>query len=199
VAWLRDAQFRWGVNTTHRYEHQPFEEHRWNLFWALQRLGLGDALAPENEPAPLKLPHQDASTVALERTSGLGLATLAQLAKFAHGAGSRTQRLDLTPNLSQSAPGASTFSASQLTFSLAKKSRHPSISPLSKIWLSPHSSAPHLQHKRSSLQTRSSVSSAEKLDAISESGARGISGINVADLKQYAGLPARLTLVRGPR
>jgi exodeoxyribonuclease V gamma subunit len=196
VAWLRDAQFRWGVDETHRFEHQPFQEHRWNLFWALQRLGLGAFVAPKNQHLPLELPHPASRTVALERTSGLGLTTLAQLAKFAVSLESaRTIWTSPEPLPTQ----AWCEHLLHLTDSFLKcKEGSPSL----HLATLKNSILPSLIRAATPTQTVLTSDAFirllnEKLDGISESSTRGISGICVADLKQYAGLPARLTIIAG--
>jgi len=49
----------------HRAEFQNLSEHRWNLFWALQRLGLGAIVSPEQRSEPVSLGGTRYQTVPL--------------------------------------------------------------------------------------------------------------------------------------
>ena len=196
VGWLKDAQFRWGLNATHRSEFQNITEPRWNLFWALQRLGLGAIVSPECRDSVLVLPADSGESVALERASGLSLSRLASLAKFARALEAArsvwTQAVarpiaewnkrvaELIETFIEGTPLSVTQHHTKLVEHILpqlEKAAHPhnpDLAPEAYVRLL-----------------------GEKLASLSESSIRGGGGICVADMRQYAGVPARLILIAG--
>lgn len=77
LEWLEQAQFRWGIDDSHRAEVQGDGERRWNLAFALRRLALGAVVASSGSPRIVD------GDVPLERATGLDTAKLAALAHFA--------------------------------------------------------------------------------------------------------------------
>jgi exonuclease V gamma subunit len=196
VEWLRDAGFRWGTNPHHRSEHQPIAENRWNLAWAIQRLGLGAVTASAQSSHVFQLPGTQGATVPLDRASGLSVQELAQLARFA-AALERARILWTKPDtkpvgewnaqiktliedfLECSEPGPTQHSTKLTNTMLPALAR------------AAEGAAPEL-NADGYLRLLD-----EKLKTIGESGARGPGGICVADLREYAGVPARMILIAG--
>jgi exonuclease V gamma subunit len=77
VDWLEQARFVWGVDAHQRAQAQGEGEKRWNLAFALRRLGLGALVKGEDRDAVVD------GDAPLERAAGLSTALLAQLADFA--------------------------------------------------------------------------------------------------------------------
>jgi exodeoxyribonuclease V gamma subunit len=187
VAWLKDAQFRWGFDEGERAKDQGEGEHRWSLAFALRRLALGAAVAEK---------HRDGivdGAAPLDRARGLSVSTLASLAQFAErlwsarndwssggardladwcgrtqclceeflGTGNRQAQAHRAEVLSVILPGLRDLSSLKIT---------------SDAWL-------RLLK--------------EKLDRLAEGQAAGGGGITVADLRHYAGTPARMILIAG--
>ena len=195
VEWLQDAQFRWGLTPEHRRIYQEVPEPRWNLFWALRRLGLGGLVAEGRRDTVLAASEDTSATVPLERTNGLGLALLARLARFA-------TQISEARNLWCSAgprciadwnQALGTIVRECLSTRIGNAAAH--AAALHRDILEPLSRAAH-----STLPLEASAYLrllAEKLPALSDSGSRGSGGITVADLRHYAGVPARVVVVAG--
>ena len=195
VEWLQDAQFRWGLTPEHRRIYQEVPEPRWNLFWALRRLGLGGLVAEGRRDTVLATSEDTSATVPLERTNGLGLALLARLARFA-------TQISEARNLWCSAgprciadwnQALGTIVRECLSTRIGNAAAH--AAALHRDILEPLSRAAH-----STLPLEASAYLrllAEKLPALSDSGSRGSGGITVADLRHYAGVPARVVVVAG--
>ena len=195
VEWLQDAQFRWGLTPEHRRIYQEVPEPRWNLFWALRRLGLGGLVAEGRRDTVLAASEDTSATVPLERTNGLGLALLARLARFA-------TQISEARNLWCSAgprcitdwnQALGTIVRECLSTRIGNAAAH--AAALHRDILEPLSRAAH-----STLPLEASAYLrllAEKLLALSDSGSRGSGGITVADLRHYAGVPARVVVVAG--
>ncbi len=196
VSWLREAQFKWGLDTQHRAEFQPIQEHRWNLFWALQRLGLGALIAPENRETILTLPHQPEGTVPIERASGLSLTGLAQLAQFAVAL--QTARAFWSTSATRSVEewnkGLLELIGTFLDCSKGVSAQH--LAQLETSLIPALGKAARLTEVTLCADAYIRLLG-EKLAGIAESGGRGAGGICVADLRQYAGVPARLVLIAG--
>ena len=195
VEWLQDAQFRWGLTPEHRRLYQEVPESRWNLFWALRRLGLGGLVAESRRDAVLAASGDTPATVPLERTNGLGLALLARLARFA-------TRLSEARSLWCSAGPRSIADWNQALGTIVRDCLSTRIgnaaahtAALQRDILEPLNRAAH-----PTLQLEASAYLrllAEKLPALSDSGSLGSGGITVADLRHYAGVPARVVVVAG--
>jgi exodeoxyribonuclease V gamma subunit len=195
VEWLQDAQFRWGLTPDHRRQYQDIPESRWNLFWALRRLGLGGLVAEGQRDTILTGSENVPATVPLERTSGLGLALLARLARFATqlsearnlwcGAGPKT-----LPEWNQA---LGTIVRQCLSTRIGHAAAH--AAALQSDILEPlrRAADPSLQLEASAYLRVI----AEKLPSLSDSGSRGTGGLTVADLRHYAGVPARVVVVAG--
>jgi exodeoxyribonuclease V gamma subunit len=196
VSWLADANFRWGIDPAHRASFQEIHENRWNLCWALQRLGLGSLVNEEQVGSILPLQTGADPTVPLERAAGLSLKGLAQLARFAKALQASRNLWNHDEPLPMSEwntrlralvdtfidcrdPGASQhFIKLNNTILPALEKSVPESNP-------PLTADAYLRLLE------------EKLVSIGESGARGPGGICVADLKHYAGVPARMILIAG--
>ncbi len=195
VEWLKDAQFRWGLTPEHRRLYQEVPEPRWNLFWALRRLGLGGLVAEGRRDTVLAASGDTSATVPLERTNGLGLALLARLARFA-------TQISEARNLWCSAgprciadwnQALGTIVRECLSTRIGNAAAH--AAALHRDILEPLSRA---AHPTLPLETSAYLRLlAEKLPALSDSGSRGSGGITVADLRHYAGVPARVVVVAG--
>lgn len=196
VGWLQDAQFRWGASEEHRGEHQKIEESRWNLSWAVQRLGLGALSAPKPAGGVLELPNGKGEAVPLERASGLSLKDLAHLANFA-AALERARKVWTQANplpLADWNAHLKTLITEFLDCSDPVPAQH-----LSKLT---NTIMPSLNRAANGVVCHLSVDGYlrlldEKLKAIAESGVRGPGGICVADLREHAGVPARMILIAG--
>lgn len=196
VSWLEDAGFRWGINPDHRHPSQPIEEHRWNLFWALQRLGFGSLLPRENPPNASPSLQTDHPSAPLERATGLSLASLAQLAKFA----------DLLQNARSLWGTSLPRPISEWNESVAHILEHFFLcqsavddSHRHKILTSILPNLAKASHRGSLVVTADGFLRLleEKLASLGESGIRGRGGVVVADLREYAGVPARMILIAG--
>ena len=194
ISWLRDAQFFWGVDARHRQEIQEIEEARWNLTWALQRLGLGAILPTDALSSPLALPGAEQPILPLERASGLSLAPLAAFALFtsrlteARALWSNDTPRTLSVWLQHFAELCDAF------FDLKKAGLD--SGPLTQIVFHPLRQAaancdPSLtgQAFQRLLQQR--------LQLLSQDSIRGPGGICIADLRHYSGVPARMILIAG--
>lgn len=195
VNWLRDAGFRWGVDAAHRRTDQDLDEHRWNLSWALQRLALGGIVTESQRTAPLGGPLLPQATIPLERASGLSLELLAKLAHFLEAL--REARATWRPSATGSLadwnaatahlvetfihPGDSTDTAHANTL------KNGILPALSKT------AGPGVLFEVSGY-TRLLK---EKLQRLNDSASRGEGGIRVGDLRELAGVPARLVLITG--
>ena len=195
VEWLQDAQFRWGLTPEHRRLYQEVPESRWNLFWALRRLGLGGLVAEGRRDAVLDASGDTPATVPLERTNGLGLTLLARLARFA-------TRLSEARSLWCSAGPRSIADWNQALGTIVRECLSTRIGTAAA-----HAAALHRDileplcraaHPTLPLEASAYLRLlAEKLPALSDSGSRGSGGITVADLRHYAGVPARVVVVAG--
>jgi exodeoxyribonuclease V gamma subunit len=195
VEWLQDAQFRWGLTPEHRRLYQEVPESRWNLFWALRRLGLGGLVAEGRRDAVLTASGDTPATVPLERTNGLGLALLARLAHFA-------TRLSEARNLWCSAGPRSIADWNQALGTIVREILSTRIgnaaahaAALQRDILEPLGRAAHPTLPLEAAAYLRLLT--EKLPALSDSGSRGSGGITVADLRHYAGVPARVVVVAG--
>ncbi|MCX6864054.1 MAG: exodeoxyribonuclease V subunit gamma [Verrucomicrobia bacterium] len=195
VEWLQDAQFRWGLTPEHRRLYQEVPESRWNLFWALRRLGLGGLVAEGQRDTVLDASGNTPATVPLERTNGLGLALLARMARFA-------TRLSEARNLWCSVGPRSIADWNQALGTIVRECLSTRIgnaaaqaAALHRDILEPLSKAAHpTLPLEASAYLRLLT---EKLPALSDSGSRGSGGMTVADLRHYAGVPARVVVVAG--
>ncbi|MEY4690320.1 MAG: RecBCD enzyme subunit RecC [Verrucomicrobiota bacterium] len=195
VQWLQDAGFRWGLGPEHRRQYQDIPESRWNLFWALRRLGLGAMVAENRRDSLLDDCEGGQPGVPLERTNGLGLIQLARLARFAHrlrdardiwcGTGPRSipdwnrALRDLVYDCISNRLGPVASQAAALQSEI--------LEPLDRAAI------PELRLERTAYLRLLT----EKLGSLNGSGGRGPGGITVADLRQYAGVPARVVVVAG--
>ena len=195
VQWLRDARFRWGLSPGHRQEYQAIDEPRWTLEWALRRLGLGGVVSEEARDAVRMEPGLPVGIVPLERATGLGLGLLARLARLADSLG-KARRL-------WSEGGARTITAwNEAVAGIVRECLSTRVGDAAAQTAALHrevlepmarasASAPALQ-PAAYLRLLS-----VKLRALADSGGRGQGGITVADLRQHAGVPARLVVVAG--
>lgn len=198
VDWLKSAQFRWGIHEDHRNRFQEIDEHRWNLRWALQRLGLGAILPTKSLNQPITLPDAAHPTVALERASGLGLHTLANLALFA--ASLEEAHLfwstDEARPLSEWVEQTQTLVESMFDFKKARLEHHKTS--FQKVVLGV------LTEIAGNLQPQTTIAPdaflrllQQRLALLGGGGLGGRGGICVADLREYAGVPARVTVIAG--
>jgi exodeoxyribonuclease V gamma subunit len=196
VEWLRDTQFRWGTSAEHRIDHQQIEEIRWNLSWAIQRLGLGALSASNDASGILQPPNWNHAMVPIERATGLSLTALAQLATFA----ASLERARKVWNQTGPQPLANWNAALKTLINDFLDCTEPlPAQHLSKL---ANTIIPSLSRASAGLECNLSADGYlrilfEKLESIAESGARGPGGIRVADLREYAGVPARMILIAG--
>ena len=195
VDWLSNAGFRWGVSSEHRRTFQAISEDRWNLLWALQRLGLGGVVEEGKRDSILHLPHLPTDLVPLERASGLGLVLLAKLARLVKAI-EQAQKFWSQPVIRTLEAWNQALRKLVVDFTQTKD----------------HIAAQHsttLQRQILPALQRASGDSieldasgylrilSEKLTSLNLSSSRGIGGVQVADLRLYAGVPARMILVVG--
>ena len=189
VDWLKQAQFRWGLDATQRAVDQGDGEERWNLHFALRRLGLG-AVADEA--------HRDGivdGSAPLDRTSGLGIGTLASLAEFADFL-KQAQAVWATDEARTMTVWCREFQTLCENF-LGQGDRAASEQRATLI----NTLLPALE-RTSPSQVRLRADAAMRLvmaqaETLAEGHSSGGGGITVADLRQYAGTPARMILVVG--
>jgi exodeoxyribonuclease V gamma subunit len=196
IGWLRDAGFRWGTNAHHRSEHQPIVESRWNLFWAIQRLGLGAVSASASSAQAQQLPGAQSATVPLDRASGLSVQELAQLASFA----SSLERARVLWTQPEAKPVAEwNAGIKMLAHDFLDCSEPGPAQHCTKLL---NTILPALARAATAAESELNAEGylrllEEKLKTIGESGARGPGGILVADLREYAGVPSRMILIAG--
>jgi exodeoxyribonuclease V gamma subunit len=198
VDWLVSAQFRWGIHEEHRHRFQGIEEHRWNLQWALQRLSLGAVLPPTSLNEILTLPGSPHPTVPLERTSGLGLQALANLARFvshmeeAHRFWSLEEARPLSEWVEQMQRLVETM------FDFKKARLEPEKTSFQKIVFGPLAEIARGLQSQSLLEPEAFVRLLQqRLSLLSGGSPSGRGGTCVADLRQYAGVPARVIVIAG--
>ncbi len=195
VEWLQDARFRWGLSPEHRRQYQDIPESRWNLAWALRRLGLGALVSEDRRDSVLEISGEATPCVPLERTSGLGLGHLARLARFAQGLG-EARKIWCTggprpiPEWNQALSVivrecVSTRIGNAAAQAAALQSEI--LEPLGRA------AVPGVRLEAAAYLRLIT----EKLTALSGSGGRGSGGVTVADLRHYAGVPARVVVVAG--
>lgn len=195
VEWLREAGFRWGIDEGHRESVHAFKEERWNLSWAVQRLGLGGMVSEAQRQNPLGAGFQDFLTVPLERASGLSLELLAKLATFLDAL--LRARPAWVPGVERSLEDWN-----RALDRLIEEFLH----------LEDPSSAAHAGTLRNNilpalrrvggeellLETSGYLRLVqEKLQNLNDSASRGGGGVRVGDLRQMCGVPARLVVVAG--
>jgi exonuclease V gamma subunit len=195
VEWMQDAGFRWGVNAEHRGSIHTFEEHRWNLSWAVQRLGLGGIVAQESLQEPVGTGFQDQQTIPLERASGLGLALLAKLAAFLESL--EQARSSWIPGIERSLnawnAALEELMESFLSIEESSTAAHSGTLRNSILPALLRASGEELH-----LETGAYLALVhEKLQNLNDSANRGSGGIRVGDLRQMSGVPARLIVVAG--
>jgi exonuclease V gamma subunit len=196
VKWLEQARFRWGVDARQRAEVQGEGEQRWNLAFALRRLGLGAVVAAAECDSVVD------GEVPLERAAGLSTARLAKLAEFA----------------------TALFEAREAWIGQAADGKRGAAKPLGEwcalltdwctrfladgdgavgehrtqlvnvIIPSLVAAAPEGLLVRSDAVLRLLE---KPLESLSSGHGSGSGGITVADLLHYAGTPARMVLVAG--
>ncbi len=195
VEWLQDAQFRWGLTPEHRRHYQDIPEARWNLFWALRRLGLGGLVAEGRRDTVMAASGASEPTVPLERASGLGLVLLARLARFATELSKARDLWCATgpktlPDWNQA---LGTIVRNCLSTRVGNAAAHAAAFHGDILESLRRAADPDLRLEAPAYLRLI----AEKLPALSESGGRGNGGITVADLRQHAGVPARVVVVAG--
>ena len=195
VTWLGDAQFRWGLNPEHRRQFQDVPENRWNLLWALGRLGLGAVVEEGRRDVPMQLGDSPFETLPLERASGLGLRLLAKLAGFIR------RLLEVREQWARK-PARSIAEWNQIAASIAKtfistrdslNGQHATDFENKILPGLERAGACNIEVEAAAYRRLLS----EKLALLTESTHRGTGGVQVADLRQYAGVPARMILIVG--
>jgi exonuclease V gamma subunit len=195
VTWLGDAQFRWGLTPEHRLQFQDVPENRWNLLWALGRLGLGAVVEEGRRDVPIKLGNFPFETLPLERASGLGLRPLAKLAAF-------VRRLLEVRDQWNLKPARPVSEWNQIAASIVKTfiSTEDSLNGQHATDFA-NKILPGLQRAGASTIALDATAYrrllSEKLSLLTESTNRGTGGVQIADLRQYAGVPARMILITG--
>ena len=189
IAWLKNAQFRWGLDQSERAKEQGEGEHRWNMAFALRRLALGAIAAGELRDAVLD------GSAPLDRARGLSTAVLASLAFFA-------EQLWNFRKQWTAEPAREMKDWCELTKELCETfigngdqtEREHRIQILSSILPNLEASSPYGLKIGSDAWLRLLGA---KLDGLTESQITGGGGVTVADLRHYAGTPARMVLVAG--
>jgi len=189
VSWLADAHFRWGLDAAQRQEAQGEGETRWNLLFALRRLGLGAVVEAERRDGIV------AGVAPLDRASGLGVATLAGLARFAdHLSSARAVWADEQPRPLLEWRDELVMLCEQFLDPGDRKATEHRAMLLNQFLPALVQAAPATLSIRADAAIR--LLSAEMESLVLGSGAGG-GGITVADLRQYAGVPARMVVIAG--
>lgn len=195
LEWLDAAQFRWGIDESHREELHGLGERRWNLAFALRRLGLGAVVDGT------RLTTLVDGDVPLARATGLELSTLAHFTQLATAL--YEARRDWNMSSAPSLRCAKTLEQwSQLLISWCQRFIGDGESS------SVEHRAQFINHLVPSLVGTSSPSLLVDADAIVRlvnplldslggSNRSNAAGVTVADLRQHAGTPARMVLVAG--
>ncbi len=187
--WLEQARFRWGVDARQREEVQGGGEKRYNLAFALRRLGLGAVVNGEERDGVVD------GDAPLARAAGLSTALLAELAQFATalyearnawiGKGAKPLEAwcalltDWCTRFLGDGDGAVGEHRTQLVNTIL-----PALA----------ASAP----EGLLLQSDAVLRLLQKpLESLTASHGSGNGGITAADLLHYAGTPARMVLVAG--
>lgn len=196
MQWLEQAQFRWGLDVQQRAEVQGEGEARWNLAFALRRLGLGAVVSGNTRDGVVE------GAAPLERACGLSTALLARLAQFAttlyeareawvSNGGSGTPRAAramgewcaLLGQWCEQFLGYGLGTASEQMTQLVN-ALIPSLQAAAPAGLL--------------LQSDAVLRLLEKqLELLSAGQGAGSGGITVAELGHYAGVPAKMVLVVG--
>jgi exodeoxyribonuclease V gamma subunit len=195
VTWLADAQFRWGVTPEHRRVFQDVPENRWNLLWALGRLGLGAVVEEGLRDVPLQSTERSLGSIPLERASGLGLRLLAKLAGFVRVLQQARSQWNEKPSrpiadwnaIASSIAKAFVSTRDSLASQHATEFQNTILPGLARA------GAGGVELDAGAYRRLLS----EKLALLTESSNRGSGGIKVADLRHYAGVPARMILIAG--
>jgi exodeoxyribonuclease V gamma subunit len=196
LEWLEQAGFRWGLDARQRAEAQGEGESRWDLTFALRRLGLGAVVRGEERDGIVD------GAAPLERAAGLSTALLAQLALFATA----------LYEARQAWVGGVTDGEARRGKPLSQWCEHltdwcnrffgegnPVVSEhrtqlINSIIPSLEAAAP----AGLMLQSDAVLRLLDKpLESLSSGHGSGSGGITVADLRHYAGTPARMLLVVG--
>lgn len=196
LEWLTDSQFRWGLDQNHRAEIQDSKDPRWSLAFALRRLGLGAIVRNDERDGIVD------GAAPLERASGLAIAILARLAQFAQALS------EARSNWTGEGPEA----GRPVAKSMLEWTR------LLTIWIERFLdegqgaiAEQRTQILCSTLPALAAAAPADLLfgsdallrlleDALASLGTpqgSNAAGITVADLRQFAGTPARMQLIVG--
>ena len=196
VDWLEQARFRWGLDEGQRSQLQGPGEHRWNLAFALRRLGLGAVVSGELRDGVVD------GSAPLERAAGLSTTLLAQLAQFAAalyearkawmGKDADAERGTAKP-LGQWCALLIDWCNQFLGGGDGVVSEH-RTQLIDNIIPSLGQAAPEGLLVRSDALLRLLESS---LGVLSSTYGSAGGGITVADLRHYAGTPARLVVIAG--
>lgn len=190
IAWLKEACFRWGIDTEHRAGVQGTGEDRWNLFFALRRLGLGATVASDRRDTIVG--DEETGTVPLERATGLDTALLAALARFAEALAEARREWAIPRTLPQWAKLLTTLAERFLAPAGGKDAeQYTTLLDLILPGLAQGCTA-QLVAPDALLRLLT-----PRLEPLRESMSQGGFGITVADLGKYAGTPARFVLVAG--
>jgi exonuclease V gamma subunit len=194
--WLEQARFRWGIDARQRAEFQGEGEQRWNLAFALRRLGLGAVVKGDMRDGVVD------GDAPLERAAGLSTALLAQLAQFATalyearkawvGKDSGVE-LGTAKPLREWCALLTDWCTRFLGDGDGAVSEH-RTQLINTIIPSLAAAAPEGLMLRSDAVLRLLES---PLESLSSGQGSGGGGIPVADLCHYAGTPARMVLVAG--
>ena len=202
VSWLQDAQFRWGINHSHREQIQGADYPMGDFRFALRRLALGATATPRS------IGERVLDMVPLQRTAGIGvsrLADLAQLAAAIEGHASNWQALAQARPLNEWIDHLATLC--QDFFGIDREECPEGLNPLNWAQVTK-------QHKElfdaltayldQKLLDATPLSSdgfrrlvQPLLDTMDQELMGGGSGITVANLVDWAGTPAKVTAVVG--
>jgi exodeoxyribonuclease V gamma subunit len=196
LEWLEDAGFRWGLNADQRLNLQHLPEHRWNLRWALQRLALGGVVAPPSDQSPRPVfEHSQQPMIPLERASGLSLDLLAKLAQFLETLESAAHEWRTGHEQSL---GAWIDSAERLVNAFLAPNSPSEQGHANSLKNSVLPSFRRIVNPSALLETSGFARLLlEKISALNDTANRGHGGVRVGDLRQLAGVPARLILIAG--
>ena len=196
LGWLQDAGFRWGLNADQRLALQHLPETRWNLRWAVQRLALGGVVASTADVSPCPFfEHSAHPIVPLERASGLSLGLLAKLAHFLE----RLEEASVEWRTGHEQPLEAWIDSTQRLL-------NGFITPISPSEQSHDNTLKNsiLPGFRRTTSTSTLLETSgftrlllEKLSSLNDAATRGYGGVRVGDLRQLAGVPARLIVIAG--
>ncbi len=196
IRWLREAQFRWGLDVAQRAGSQDDGEQRWNLAFALRRLGLGAIVEGD------RLGEVVDGVVPLLRATGLSTALLARFAEFAQAL--FEARRDFVGSDIEASGGVKRSLGewcrwlADLVVRFLGEGESAVGEDLTQLLNEILPSMAALAPEEPKLQSDAVLRLLEgRLSALGSGSGSNLGGVTVAKLHDYAGTPARMVLVAG--